>query len=201
MTACYIDRRRASGAFQKLVQTPPGFGTGCIVQSANRPELLDRTIRLLQAMKFTGVAEVEYKWDARDNEYKLIEVNPRPWDQHRLGAACGVDLMYLAYCDGAGLPTPAVRADLTPRKWVAEDAFILTALRLVWRREPGIGDLVRQARGERVCAIWLATDPLPFLAYVVSLVPELSRMGLQAMRRLPADTAAARQKPAMRASR
>jgi len=203
VTACYIDRQsRFQAAFniQKLVQTPPGFGTGCIVQSANRPELLDRTIRLLQAMEFTGVAEVEYKWDARDDEYKLIEVNPRPWDQHRLGAACGVDLMYLAYCDGAGFPQPAVHADLTPRKWVAEDAFILTALRLIWRREPGLGALVRQARGERVCAIWSATDPLPFIGYLASLVAELFRMGLQVIRRSPAGRAPAPQKPAMRAS-
>jgi D-aspartate ligase len=203
VTACYIDRQsRFQAAFniQKLVQTPPGFGTGCIVQSANRPELLDRTIRLLQAMEFTGVAEVEYKWDARDNEYKLIEVNPRPWDQHRVGAAGGVDLMYLAYCDCAGLPKPALQVDLSPRKWVAEDAFILTALRLLWRRERGIGALVRQARGERVYAIWSATDPLPFIAYVASLIPELGRMGLQRMRHVPADRAAARQKTAMRAS-
>ena len=115
VAACYVDR---TGAFQagfnarKLVQSPPGFGTGCVVESANRPELFERTIRLLRAMEFTGIAEVEYKLDARDGEYKLIEVNPRPWDQHRLGAACGVDLIHLAYCDYAGLPMPAVRARL-----------------------------------------------------------------------------------------
>jgi hypothetical protein len=108
--------------------------------------------------------------------------------------------MYLAYCDCAGLPKPALQVDLSPRKWVAEDAFILTALRLLWRRERGIGALVRQARGERVYAIWSATDPLPFIAYVASLIPELGRMGLQRMRHVPADRAAARQKTAMRAS-
>ena len=109
ITACYMDRSsRCLGAFyaQKLVQIPEGFGTGCIVRSVDRPELLEPTIRLLQSIGFSGVAEVEYKWDSATGEYKLIEVNPRPWDQHRLGKACGVDLIYMAYCDHAGLAMP-----------------------------------------------------------------------------------------------
>jgi predicted ATP-grasp superfamily ATP-dependent carboligase len=186
VAACYIDRQsqfRAGFNAQKLVQTPPGFGTGCIVQSCHRPELFDRTTRLLQSMRFTGVAEVEYKWDARDNEYQLIEVNPRPWDQHRIGAACGVDLIHLAYCDHAGLPMPAVHAEFRPQKWIAEDALLMAALRLLWRRESGVRALLRQARGRKQYGIWSARDPLPFVAYVARLIPNLIGMALQKRRR------------------
>ncbi len=98
IVACYMDRNsRWVAAFntQKLFQFPEGFGTGCIVQTANRPELFEPTQRLLQKMGFTGIAEVEYKWDASTGEYQLIEVNPRPWDQHRLGKAGGADLILL----------------------------------------------------------------------------------------------------------
>ncbi len=202
IAACYVDRQgafRAGFNAQKLVQTPPGFGTGCIVQSANRPELFEPTIRLLRQLNFTGVAEVEYKWDARDAEYKLIEVNPRPWDQHRLGAACGVDLMYLAYCDCAGLPAPVLPTAFTPCKWIAEDTFLLTALGLLWRREGGIRELFRQALGKKLYAIWSIRDPLPFVVYAARLVPDLMRLAWKATRHVSMNAMLARRKPQVRA--
>ena len=183
---------------QKLVQTPPGFGTGCIVQSSDRPELFDRTTRLLQSIGFTGIAEVEYKWDATEKEYKLIEINPRPWDQHRLGTACGVDLVHLAYCDHAGIPVPAVHAQFTAQKWIAEDALLMTMLRLLWRREPGIRSLLRQTRGKKQYGIWSANDPMPFIAYVARLSLSLIGMTLQKLRRLLPMRSGMQQKMASR---
>jgi D-aspartate ligase len=202
VAACYVDRQsnfQAGFNVRKLVQNPPGFGTGCIVQSVDRPELFERTIALLRAMEFTGIAEVEYKWDATDKEYKLIEVNPRPWDQHRLGAASGVDLIHLAYRDYAGLSKPALQVKFAQRTWIAEDAFILAALRLFWRREPGLRELFRHARGKKVYAIWSARDPLPFFGYVARLIPTLVVSGLQATRRRFGLRFGSRQKPAVRA--
>ena len=204
VAACYVDR---AGTFhagfnaRKLVQSPPGFGTGCVVESANRPELFERTIRLLRAMEFSGIAEVEYKLDARDGEYKLIEVNPRPWDQHRLGAACGVDLIHLAYCDFAGLPMPLVERAFAKKKWIAEETFILTALRLLWRRERGVGALLRLVQGERIYGIWRLRDPLPFVAFVAMLAPQLIGMACRAVARSAAGRFAAREKALARATR
>jgi D-aspartate ligase len=182
VAACYMDREgRYAGGFQiqKLVQVPAGFGTGCIVQSVSRPELVGPTVRLLQAIGLTGIAEVEYKWDAASGEYKLIEINARPWDQHRLGYRCGVDLMYLAYCDHAGLPMPAP-AEATPGyKWVAEDAFFTSALQLAWHRDRRLFSLFRQARGKRVFAVWLARDPLPAAGYFIQYAGGLFASGMR----------------------
>lgn len=185
ITACYIDRKgRWAGAFnaQKLIQEPAGFGTGCIVQSISLPELFEPTMRLLREMRFTGIAEVEYKRDAGDGAYKLIEVNPRPWDQHILGRACGVDLIHLAYCDHAGLPMPEVHPDGAAHKWVADDTFVIAAVRALPHRDGRFRSLFKHARGRRVYAIWSAKDPLPFLIFFVfRLIPQLARasfMGL-----------------------
>ena len=183
VTACYIDQDlRWAGAFniQKLVQEPAGFGTGCVVQSVNRPELFEPTQRLLKQMNFSGIAEVEFKWDESAQRYHLIEVNPRPWDQHVLGQAVGVDVIHLAYCDHAGLPMPAVQAGTSIWKWIADDAFVLAVLRSFKRRDGKFRVLFRAARGKRKHGIWSAKDPLPFLAYVVwQLVPQLAGAGFK----------------------
>lgn len=177
VTACYLDKQSnwvAGFNIRKLVQVPEGFGTGCIVQAAVCPELMERTDRLLRTMRFTGIAEVEYKWDPAKREYLLIEINPRPWDQHRLGKSCGVDLVHIAYREHAGLAMPAARLRKSERKWIAEDTFITTVLRLLWRRDSKFNFLFRHARGKRMYAIWSANDPLPSMAHItLRFVPML----------------------------
>lgn len=182
-TSCYFDSTsNCVAAFntRKLAQSPEGFGTGCIVQADSHPELLEPTIRLLRDMRFTGIAEVEYKWNAAKQEYQLIEINPRPWDQHRLGVSCGVNLMYLAYCEHAGLPRPVVEPKQSQDKWVAEDVFVLDAIWWALRRDPKCSSLLRLAKGRRIYAIWSARDPLPLIAYFgLRFLPQLLGMGLR----------------------
>jgi D-aspartate ligase len=184
--ACYLDRncRYVAGfEVQKLIQSPEGFGTGCIVQSVSRPELVEPTKRLLESMGFSGIAEVEYKRDARTGEYKLIEINPRPWDQHRLGNACGVDLIYIAYCEHSGLPFPPFAKAVPGHKWIAEDAFVTAALRLAWQRNPRLRDFFRHARGKRLFAIWSWRDPLPLTAWLFTqFLPGLMVAGVHWLR-------------------
>jgi len=138
---------------------------------------------LLKAMGYAGIAEVEYKWNAVQQQYQLIEINPRPWDQHRLGKACGVDLIYLAYCEYAGLPRPEPsKKPATRHKWVAEDSLLTAALQLFWRRDPRLRSLFHLARGKRIYAIWSAADPLPFLGFALTrFLPGLAVAGARAM--------------------
>ncbi|HTR37106.1 MAG TPA: hypothetical protein VMH80_14465 [Bryobacteraceae bacterium] len=168
IAACYMDRSaHLAAAFtaQKVLQVPEGFGTGCIVQTADRPELIAEASGLLQAIRFSGIAEVEFKWDAVSASYKLIEINPRPWDQHRLGHAAGVDLIYAAYCDFAGLAVAPGQRNPERWKWVAEDVLLLALLRSLWRRDGRFWALLRLARGKKIYAIWSASDPLPSIVY------------------------------------
>ncbi len=182
IAACYLNkdsRLVASFTAQKLLQVPEGFGTGCIVQSVNRPELIDPASALLRGMRYSGIAEVEFKWDAACGRYKLIEVNPRPWDQHSLGRAAGVDLIHIAYCEYAGQPLPAIRAADPGHKWIAEDVFLTTALRMIWKRDRRLRSLFALARGRRIFGIWSSRDKRPFLIYMAKLTPRLMWMGIR----------------------
>jgi predicted ATP-grasp superfamily ATP-dependent carboligase len=176
--ACYIDAHsRCLGGFQtrKLLQVPEGFGTGCIVQSVALPELMEPTVRLLQAMDYRGIAEVEYKFDSEAGAYKLIEVNPRPWDQHRLGNAAGVDLVYAAWCEHAGLPAPAGTQPVPGAKWIAEDTLATALVRSLRHGTARFAALLQLARGKRIYAIGSWKDPLPSLLYwTTRYLPDLA---------------------------
>lgn len=161
----YVGRDGACrGAFtaQKLHQYPPDFGLGCLVRSRVDPAIEELGLRLLGAIPFTGIAEVEFKRDARSGEYRLIEVNPRPWDQHALGAACGVDVAYLAYRDHCEPPAPAASADGCERYWVGEAGMwgaFKEAIRTADFRF--LARLPRLLARPRVWGLWSWSDPRP----------------------------------------
>jgi predicted ATP-grasp superfamily ATP-dependent carboligase len=177
VAACYFDRNSkfvAGFTAQKLFQVPEGFGTGCIVQSFSNPEVLEMARRLLEQMRYVGIAEVEFKKDSRSDVYKLIEINPRPWDQHRLGFACGVDLIYCAWCELTGIPLPTFPAQSVGQKWIAEDVFFLLLLRSLLKWDGKFFRLLRMARGQRTYGIWSDTDPLPLFGFVaLKFLPDL----------------------------
>jgi predicted ATP-grasp superfamily ATP-dependent carboligase len=131
-------------------------------------------------MRFTGIAEVEFKWNVAQGEYQLIEINPRLWDQHRLGKSCGTDLVFLAYCEYAGLARPAFIRKVSGHKWIGEDGFVFRALQLLWRRDPKLRSLFRLSRGKRSYAIWSGRDPLPLLAYLATnFIPRVIAIALR----------------------
>jgi len=182
IAACYLDqdgRAIASFTAQKLLQVPAGFGTGCIVQTTDRPEVVELALGLLRSMRFSGIAEVEFKYDTSSRQYRLIEVNPRPWDQHSLGRAAGVDLIHIAYCERTGLPLPQIRPADAGYRWIAEDVYLTTALRLLWNRDPQIRQLYNLAKGKRTYGIWSSSDKWPFIRYMATFVPQLIGVALR----------------------
>jgi predicted ATP-grasp superfamily ATP-dependent carboligase len=53
--------------------------------------------RLLEALDWHGVAEVEFKLDPRDNVPKFMEINGRFWGSLEVAIQAGVDFPYLLY--------------------------------------------------------------------------------------------------------
>jgi D-aspartate ligase len=111
---------------RKLRQSPALVGTGSVVQACDREAIVAPSMRLLQAFGYSGIAEVEYKYDRGRDTYYLIEINPRHWDQHELGTLAGVNITWLAYADMIGVrQSPTFPAyNRTRFLWVAEPELI-----------------------------------------------------------------------------
>lgn len=93
-------------------QYPIDYGLGSsFVEAVEVPAICEPAKKLLSAMRVTGMVEVEFKHDHRDGQYKLLDVNLRPWGWHTLCMACGLDFPYIQYRDVLGdAPT-----SITPR--------------------------------------------------------------------------------------
>ena len=90
------------------------FGAGTFVSSADIPELYEIGKKLLEKLEYKGIFEIEFKKDARDGTYKIIEFNPRCWSQIMLATRMKVNVAYYAYCDLAGVKGGNVK--VTPIK-------------------------------------------------------------------------------------
>lgn len=89
---------------RKLEQWPPDFGTSCLADSRWDGDIADAGIRVLQALGYSGISEIEFVEDAATGRRLLLDVNTRAWKWVGLPVAAGVDLPLLAYRDAIGEP-------------------------------------------------------------------------------------------------
>ena len=95
---------------RKLRQHPLGFGTGCYHITDSLPDLAELGLAFLQGVGARGLANVEFKRDARDGALKLIECNHRFTSTNEQIRVAGVDLALFTYNRLLGRPTPRVTA-------------------------------------------------------------------------------------------
>jgi hypothetical protein len=99
-------------ARQRLRTHPAPLGNTTLTVSIPvdtvRPAL-ESLRRLLLAIKYRGIFSAEFKYDDRSGQFKLIEINARPWWHVEFAASCGVDVCSMAYRDALGLTLPPVR--------------------------------------------------------------------------------------------
>jgi predicted ATP-grasp superfamily ATP-dependent carboligase len=68
-------------------QHPVDFGrSSSYVESTEDAEIERLGRAILGALRFNGLVEVEFKRDSRDGICKLLDINPRIWGWHTLGA-------------------------------------------------------------------------------------------------------------------
>jgi predicted ATP-grasp superfamily ATP-dependent carboligase len=107
----------ASLVARRTRQYPVDFGfTSTFVETIEHGEVEAQAFRFLADLRFSGMAELEFKHDARDSRTKLLDVNPRAWTWIGLGAAAGVDLPG-AKPSPACAAAPAAPGPTPPATW------------------------------------------------------------------------------------
>jgi predicted ATP-grasp superfamily ATP-dependent carboligase len=153
----------ASLVARRTRQFPRDFGQlSTYVETVDKPEIIEPAERLLAALRFTGLVEVEFKRDPRNGQFKVLDINPRVWGWHTLSRRAGVDFPYLLWLLASGKPVPRLRGRAGER-WVHLSADLRMAIEEIVRGRLSLLDYLRSIRGPLESAIFSWDDPLPGL--------------------------------------
>jgi len=79
-------------------QHPVDFGNATTyAETVDIPILVEYAHKILAKAKFFGLCEVEFKYDARDQLFKFLEVNPRTWKWHLISQPAEIPFLPSLY--------------------------------------------------------------------------------------------------------
>jgi D-aspartate ligase len=166
----YFDERsdcRIGITGKKIRQSPPYTGATTLGVCEANETVHHTTTRLMKAIGYQGILDIGYRFDQRDGQYKLLDVNPRIGGSFRLFVADdGADVLRAMYLDLTGQPLPHGRAP-EGRRWIVEPLDVASSITYRRRGDMTLPGWARSLRGVREAAWWAADDPLPFLALVL----------------------------------
>jgi predicted ATP-grasp superfamily ATP-dependent carboligase len=161
-------RLRAAFAHRRLREKPPSGGVSVLSESvAVDEQVLGQAERILEALKWHGVAMVEFKRDARDGVSKLLEINGRFWGSLQLAIDAGVDFPYLLYrlaVEGEIEAARTYAVGVRLRWWLGDMDWLLLRLRGargISERVAALREFSRSAGPKARAEVLRRDDPAP----------------------------------------
>ena len=165
---------------KKLSQYPDDFGVFSSASNSAPMKVLGQGRRLADGMELYGICQSEFKFDCRDNEYKLMEINLRSDMWHRTGNRSGVHIQYTQWLDAIG-EIPSKEIQLTNKtihyiyyKHELINLFSRRGYTKVFKHNIWGGD-------ERSFAVFDKRDIRPFLHDIPSTIKGLGAQWLRTL--------------------
>lgn len=127
---------RGGGTGRKHLSWPRAAGLTVSGEWTANPTLWEAATRLVSALGYRGIFDLDFRRDAATGDFHLIDFNPRPGAQFRLFAdGADTDVVRALHLGLTGRPVPAP-VPLAGRTFVVENYAPLTALRRLPRPGP-----------------------------------------------------------------
>ncbi len=160
---CRDGKPLASLTARRTRQYPVDFGySSSFVETLDVPGVVEPSRRLLAAMRYTGLVEVEFKFDSPNGGFKLLDINPRLWTWSALGAHAGVDFPYLLWRMMVGKLVQE-QTGRTGARWVRMSTDFPAAVHEMLRGRLSLRAYLRALRSPIEFALMASDDPLPGL--------------------------------------
>ena len=167
LTLCCVHGRPvAVSTYVTLRKYPEPYGVPVACRTTRDDELIEIGTRFLGALRYHGVANLDFRRDRRDGRPKLLDFNPRLAGTTEVSVASGVDLPWVLYRLALGeepqrllssKPGVEVRWPIGEFQHLLATRDKRSALRALWR-------------WRRVATNVSLADPLPHLAEAVVAV-------------------------------
>jgi predicted ATP-grasp superfamily ATP-dependent carboligase len=187
-------------AFQhkRVHEWPPegGFSSLCeSVPLAHHQSLMEKSIALLRALEWEGVAMVEYRHDPATGESALMEINGRFWGSLPLACHAGASFPWFSYqLFGMGRPVAqeGYRSGIRCRFMIPETKRLMRLMfrqkdiadrHLKFKRIPELaGYLFDFLRPGTCYYVFALSDPRPFLRDMLQTIRQVMPARLRTMR-------------------
>lgn len=153
----------ASLVARRSRQYPIDFGyTSTFVQTVENKAVEDAASRFLRSLRYSGLVEIEFKYDVRDGRYKILDVNARTWTWIGLGGIAGVDFPHLQWRLALGEKLPRLRGN-AGAAWMHSLRDFIAACQEMRAGKIAAGAYMRSLHRPMVFAAFATDDPVPGL--------------------------------------
>lgn len=148
---------------RKLRQFPAHRGSTSLGICLKNQVVETQTMQLVRAVAYRGPLDVGFRFDARDGQYKLLDVNPRIGATFRLFAADNqLDVVRALYLDLTGQNIPSGNL-CEGRKWIVETNDLVSSWTYFRERKLTLRGWLRSLQGVQE-GVWLSSDdPRPLV--------------------------------------
>jgi D-aspartate ligase len=154
---------------QKLRQRGPRTGPTTLGVCTWNQTVAELATRLMSGLGYHGIVDMGVRYDERDDQYKVLDVNPRAGSSFRLFVGeDGLDVVRAAYLDLTGQPVARTRPR-DGRKWVVEPYDLVASAQEIRHGALSASEWAKSFAGVQEAAWWAPDDPLPFAGMCASL--------------------------------
>jgi D-aspartate ligase len=169
----YVGRNTPGVLFTgiKIRSWPPHAGMTSCAYAVWNPELAALARRLYTSLGYAGLADLDFRLDRRDGQYKLVDFNPRVGAQFRIFEnAAGVDVVRAQHLALTGRPIPEAPFP-EGRRLVVENVDL--AARLGYRHRNRTAPHAPRRATETELGWFAPDDPLPLVPMLLRHVTPL----------------------------
>lgn len=147
----------------RLRQHPPDFGrASTYVESVYNQEVEECSKKIMCELGYTGLAEVEWKRDPRDNKLKFLEVNARSWGWHSLSeyVVGNIPQMYYDYLITGNFNIAQPKYGMRWIKWITDIPVVFDLMK---QKKLNFSDYIKSINNNAISCEWDKKDPLPMI--------------------------------------
>lgn len=144
---------------RKIRQYPISRGSASLGVCMQNETVELATMEFIKRIGYKGIVDIDYRYDARDGIYKVLDINPRIGSSFRLFvSSTGMDVARALYADFTGQPVESGNLR-EGRKWFVEDQDLASSVAYYKHGRLKLGEWIGSFRGVEEAA-YLAVDDL-----------------------------------------
>jgi len=157
----------------RIRQRPMDFGNSTTYAiTCNIPRIQYFAEKILSLTNYSGLAEVEFMYDEKTDQYKFLEINTRAWKWHSISEGIGFSFIgklirYYNNNDFAEIKKFNERI-----AWVERLTDFAIIVKEILKGRMLLKEVINSYRAKKVFAVWSRQDIKPFLMYIL-LAPYL----------------------------